>query len=52
VTTLARQFETTRPPWSPAVAAREVDRLMSLLPTSLLEALLNLGTTPPVRQAR
>jgi hypothetical protein len=52
VTTLPRHFKAAEPAWSPAVGAREIDRLMSRLPTSLIEALLKLETDPPARFAR
>jgi len=52
VTTLTREFRAVEPAWSPAVAAREIDRLMSKLPTSLIEALLKLETDLPARYAR
>jgi hypothetical protein len=40
VTSLSRQFKSAELAWSAAGAAREVDAMMSRLPTSLLEALL------------
>jgi hypothetical protein len=52
VTTLPRHFKAAEPAWSPAVGAREIDRLMSRLPTSLIEALLKLESDLPARLAR
>ncbi|HXQ46634.1 MAG TPA: hypothetical protein VN806_08465 [Caulobacteraceae bacterium] len=52
MTTLTRHFKAAEPAWSPAVAAREIDRLMSRLPTSLIEALLKLEADLPARLAR
>jgi len=40
VTSLSRQFKSAEVAWSAAGAAREIDAMMSRLPTSLLEALL------------
>ena len=40
VTSLPRQFKSAALAWSAAGAAREVDAMMSRLPTSILEALL------------
>jgi hypothetical protein len=52
VTTLARGFKADSTAWSPAVAAREIDRLMSRLPTSLLEKVLKLQTDLGARRVQ
>jgi hypothetical protein len=40
VTSLPRQFKSAALVWSAARAAREIDAMMSRLPTAILEALL------------
>jgi len=52
VTTLARAFKAEDAAWSPAVAARDIDRLMSRLPTSLLEKVLKLQADLGARRVR
>ena len=46
VTTLPRNFKSAELAWSPSSAARELDRYMSRLPTSLLETVLKLNNGP------
>ncbi len=40
MTSLSRQFKSAALVWSAARAAREIDAMMSRLPTAILEALL------------
>ncbi|HEY3889557.1 MAG TPA: hypothetical protein VGL73_13345 [Caulobacteraceae bacterium] len=46
MTTLPRHFKSAQLAWSPSSAARELDQVMSRLPTALLETLLKLNKEP------
>jgi hypothetical protein len=52
VTTLQIDFRSGELAWSPVSAARDLDQVMSRLPTALLETLLKLNTGRPRRQGR